>query len=145
FHIGCDEAYNFDLSHTESMNAICDYINEVAEELREQGRQTIVWGDMFLYRYSHYNSKNHYYCNALGQVGNNQYPYVQGTGGTTHPYQGFLTPSYSIKGTNVSWGHHSRRYNYLFMDGHVEPLEPNGDAGDRSMAYWVANNHWKEW
>ncbi len=64
FHIGCDEAYNFDLSHTESMNAICDYINEVAEELREQGRQTIVWGDMFLYRYSHYNSKNHYYCNA---------------------------------------------------------------------------------
>ena len=88
---------------------------------------------------------NHYYCNALGQVGNNQYPYVQGTGGTTHPYQGFLTPSYSIKGTNVSWGHHSRRYNYLFMDGHVEPLEPNGDAGDRSMAYWVANNHWKEW
>ena len=64
FHIGCDEAYNFDLSRTESMDTICDYINEVARELREQGRETIIWGDMFLYRYPHYNAKNHYYCNA---------------------------------------------------------------------------------
>lgn len=64
FHIGCDEAYNFDLSRTESMDAICGYINEVTAELQEQGRQTIIWGDMFLYRHPHYNAKNHYYCNA---------------------------------------------------------------------------------
>jgi len=64
FHIGCDEAYNFDLSRTESMDAICDYINEVAAELAAEGRETIVWGDMFLYQHSHYNPKNSYYCNA---------------------------------------------------------------------------------
>jgi len=64
FHIGCDEAYNFDLTQRESMDAICDYINEVAAELAAEGRETIVWGDMFLYQHSHYNPKNSYYCNA---------------------------------------------------------------------------------
>ena len=64
FHIGCDEAYNFDLTNPEAMDRICDYINEVACQLQEQGRETIVWGDMFLYQYSHYNPKNRYYCNA---------------------------------------------------------------------------------
>lgn len=64
FHIGCDEAYNYDLTNQESMDAICDYINEVALDLQEQGRETIIWGDMFLYRYPHYNPKNRYYCNA---------------------------------------------------------------------------------
>lgn len=64
FHIGCDEAYNFDLSTKDSMNFICDYINEIAAELEEQGRTTIAWGDMFLYKYPHYNPQNYYECNA---------------------------------------------------------------------------------
>lgn len=64
FHIGCDEAYNFDLTQPAAMDVICDYINEVACQLREQGRQTIVWGDMFLYQQLCYNPKNSYYCNA---------------------------------------------------------------------------------
>lgn len=60
FHIGCDEAYGFDLNTEEGMNAICDFINEIAEEMGELNRRILVWGDMFLYRHPHYNPKNSY-------------------------------------------------------------------------------------
>jgi len=63
FHIGCDEAYNFELTK-ENIDLICDYINGINEEMRVQKRRIIVWGDMFLYRHSHYNPKNSYACNA---------------------------------------------------------------------------------
>ena len=63
FHIGCDEAYNFQLTK-ENMDLLCDFINEIQEDLTQQGRKAIIWGDMFLYPYSHYNSENRYYCNA---------------------------------------------------------------------------------
>ncbi|MBO5270728.1 MAG: family 20 glycosylhydrolase, partial [Clostridia bacterium] len=62
FHIGCDEAYNFDLSTEGGMNAICDFMNEIAEEMASCGRRIIVWGDMFLFRHPHYTDK--YTCNA---------------------------------------------------------------------------------
>lgn len=45
FHIGCDEAYTFRPSDSE---AICAYLNGIANELRKTGRRTILWGDMFL-------------------------------------------------------------------------------------------------
>lgn len=64
FHIGCDEAYNFDLSTSEGMDAICDFMNEVAKDLCSVGRRLIVWGDMFLFRHPSYNPKNRYTCNA---------------------------------------------------------------------------------
>ena len=63
FHIGCDEAYNFELTK-ENMDLLCDYINGINEEMRLQNRRVIVWGDMFLYRHSHYNPNNKYACNA---------------------------------------------------------------------------------
>lgn len=63
FHIGCDEAYNFVLTE-ESATEICDMINEMAEELRQEGRRTIVWGDMFLYRHKHYVNPRNYACHA---------------------------------------------------------------------------------
>lgn len=63
FHIGCDEAYNFELTK-ENMDLLCDYINGINEEMRLQNRRVIVWGDMFLYRHSHYNPNNKYTCNA---------------------------------------------------------------------------------
>ena len=63
FHIGCDEAYNFEMTK-ENMDLICDYINGISEEMRLQNRRVIVWGDMFLYRHSHYNPNNKYACNA---------------------------------------------------------------------------------
>ena len=63
FHIGCDEAYAFDFTE-ENMDSICGFINEIAAEMKEEGRRVIIWGDMFLYRYAHYEPKNKYDCNA---------------------------------------------------------------------------------
>ena len=63
FHIGCDEAYIFDFT-TEEMDSITDFINEVYEELRQENRRAIIWGDMFLYRNPDYNQKNRYSCNS---------------------------------------------------------------------------------
>ena len=63
FHIGCDEAYSFDFTE-ENMDYICGFINEIAEEMKAEGRRVIVWGDMFLYKHPHYNPKNRYCCNA---------------------------------------------------------------------------------
>ena len=64
FHIGCDEAYNFDLTQKENADLICDFINEISDEIKSSGRRAIAWGDMFLYRYPHYNKNNRYECNA---------------------------------------------------------------------------------
>ena len=63
FHIGCDEAYNFDMTQ-ENMDFICDFIHEISQEMGVQGRRVIAWGDMFLYRHSQYNPQNKYSCNA---------------------------------------------------------------------------------
>lgn len=63
FHMGCDEAYNFELTK-DNMDMICEFINEISEEMRSQNRRVIVWGDMFLYRHPHYNPNNKYACNA---------------------------------------------------------------------------------
>ena len=63
FHIGCDEAYNFEFSE-ENMNFLADFINEINDEMTALGRRIFVWGDMFLYRYDHYNPTNKYTCNA---------------------------------------------------------------------------------
>ena len=62
FHIGCDEAYNFDFTEAH-MGDICDYINEVCLQMKESGRRVIVWGDMFLAQHPAYKGKN-YICGA---------------------------------------------------------------------------------
>ena len=64
FHIGCDEAYNFDLTKKEHRDILCDYINGISEELNQIGRKTIIWGDMFLFKHPTYNPENRYSCNA---------------------------------------------------------------------------------
>ena len=63
FHIGCDEAFGFDLNKTEGMDTVCDFINEISRELAEVGRRPIAWGDMFINRHEDYN-KNAYFCLA---------------------------------------------------------------------------------
>lgn len=63
FHVGCDEAYNFEFTK-ENMDLICDYINEISDDMESANRRVIVWGDMFLYRYPHYDQNNKYTCNA---------------------------------------------------------------------------------
>ena len=55
FHVGCDEAYGYDLNPVENRDAICDFLNEIAEEMAAYGRRILAWGDMFLYRHPHYN------------------------------------------------------------------------------------------
>lgn len=63
FHIGCDEAYGFEFTK-ENMNFISDFINEISDEMSLQNRRVIVWGDMLLYRHSHFSTGNKYTCNA---------------------------------------------------------------------------------
>ena len=63
FHIGCDEAYNFEFTE-ENTDALCGFINEISDEMTALGRRIFVWGDMMLYRYGYYNPKNRYTCNA---------------------------------------------------------------------------------
>ena len=63
FHIGCDEAYNFEFSK-ENMDFICDFINEVSSEMKTSGRRVIAWGDMFLFKHPDYSPNNVYCCNA---------------------------------------------------------------------------------
>ena len=63
FHIGCDEAFHFELTR-ENLNFICSFLNEISDELRKAGRRAIAWGDMFLYRHPEFNPKNQYTCNA---------------------------------------------------------------------------------
>lgn len=63
FHMGCDEVYNFQYDKA-NMDCVCDFINEISEELRVNNRRAIVWGDMFLYRRPHFNPNNAYTCNA---------------------------------------------------------------------------------
>jgi hypothetical protein len=63
FHIGCDEAYNFEFTK-ENMDFICDFINEIRREMSLSGRRIIAWGDMFLYKHEHYRKENRYTCNA---------------------------------------------------------------------------------
>lgn len=62
FHVGCDESFCYDLKDKKVMDDVCDYINEMSAELTAKGRRAIVWGDMFLYRYPEYKSKNVYPC-----------------------------------------------------------------------------------
>lgn len=63
FHIGCDEAIHFEFTE-KNLQTVCDFINEIGDELHASGRRAIVWGDMMLYRHAHYNPKNNYSCNA---------------------------------------------------------------------------------
>ena len=68
FHIGCDEAYHFDYTD-ENLDYISGFINEIADEMRAEGRRVIVWGDMFLAHAEWHNKKNKYECNAPSEEG----------------------------------------------------------------------------
>lgn len=64
FHIGCDEAYNFDISNKDSVDLVAGFINSVSEDMKKRGRRIIVWGDMFISKRADYNPENKYDCNA---------------------------------------------------------------------------------
>lgn len=52
FHLGCDEAYSFATcplcSRKNGNELLLNYLNGLAEELKEQGRIPIIWGDALL-------------------------------------------------------------------------------------------------
>ncbi len=58
FHIGCDEARGFDFSD-DSINSICGFINSTAEDLKIDGKRTMVWGDMFITKEGYDKSKKY--------------------------------------------------------------------------------------
>ncbi len=62
FHIGCDEAYNFDLTKKENRDLIVSYLNETEQDLAAMGRRAIMWGDMLLAPRSDY--QPHLYTSA---------------------------------------------------------------------------------
>ncbi|MBO5223813.1 MAG: family 20 glycosylhydrolase [Clostridia bacterium] len=66
FHIGCDEAYGFDFSE-KSMSGFCEYLNEIADDLKSRGRRAIAWGDMFIARHPEFNKDNRYTCNCKSE------------------------------------------------------------------------------
>jgi hypothetical protein len=62
FHLGCDEAYSLGYGENRA-EALCRYLNRIAAELREQGRRTIIWGDMLLLRRDYVSEPQKYSCN----------------------------------------------------------------------------------
>lgn len=59
FHLGCDEAYNYEHSE-ENHHILTDYLNGISEELAAEGRRPIIWGDMLVSHHESFNKNNHY-------------------------------------------------------------------------------------
>lgn len=59
FHLGCDEAYNFKIDKDNS-HMLTDFLNEIAEELAQQNRRAIMWGDMLVAKRAEYDPQNRY-------------------------------------------------------------------------------------
>ena len=62
FHLGCDEAYNFEVT-PENYTVLTDYLNGISSELTAQGRRAIVWGDMLIANHN-WTTNNHYTVNC---------------------------------------------------------------------------------
>ena len=59
FHLGCDEAYNFEIT-TENYTVLTDYLNGIAAELAKVGRRPIIWNDMLIFNRDTFNKNNPY-------------------------------------------------------------------------------------
>lgn len=59
FHLGCDEAYNFEIT-PENHTVLTDYLNGISEEMVSCGRRPIVWGDMLISSRDSFNENNRY-------------------------------------------------------------------------------------
>ena len=62
FHLGCDEAYNFEVT-PENYTVLTDYLNGISDELKEKGRRPIVWGDMLIAKHD-WTTGNRYTVNC---------------------------------------------------------------------------------
>ncbi len=59
FHLGCDEAYNFEIT-SENYTVLTDYLNGISDELAPSGRRAIIWGDMLIAGRDSFNKNNRY-------------------------------------------------------------------------------------
>lgn len=62
FHLGCDEAYNFEIT-PENYTVLTDYLNGISDELKEKGRRPVVWGDMLIAKHD-WTTDNRYTTNC---------------------------------------------------------------------------------
>lgn len=59
FHLGCDEAYNFEIT-TDNYKLLTNYLNGISSELEAKGRRPVVWGDMLVSNHSSFNKNKTY-------------------------------------------------------------------------------------
>lgn len=59
FHLGCDEAYNVEIT-PENHTVLTEYLNSISDELAVSGRRPIVWGDMLIASRESFNPNNRY-------------------------------------------------------------------------------------
>ena len=59
FHLGCDEAYNFEIT-TDNYTVLTEYLNGIFAELAKSGRRPIIWGDMLISNRDTFNKRNIY-------------------------------------------------------------------------------------
>ena len=65
FHIGCDEAYDYENMSSQDIDILLEYIKEISDDLASYGRRPIMWGDMLLY--NRYDSGNLYACSCVDE------------------------------------------------------------------------------
>ncbi len=63
FHIGCDEAYNYEFT-PDNVDRVVYMINGAAAELKKEGRRAMIWGDMLLAKKPGYDPENKYTLNC---------------------------------------------------------------------------------
>ncbi|MCQ2470724.1 MAG: family 20 glycosylhydrolase [Clostridia bacterium] len=66
FHLGCDEAYNVEITE-ENYTVLTSYLNGIAQELKGFGRRAIVWGDMLIAKREKYETNNSYITNCQSE------------------------------------------------------------------------------
>ncbi len=59
FHLGCDEAYNVEIT-SENYTVLTDYLNQISDELSACGRRAVIWGDMLIKERDTFNKNNRY-------------------------------------------------------------------------------------
>ena len=69
FHIGCDEAFILGYGQNYAKE-IAEYINEIEEDLRAEGRRPMIWGDMLLSKAFLPEGTRGYMCNSSEEIAN---------------------------------------------------------------------------
>lgn len=67
FHIGCDEAFILGYGQNYAKE-IAEYINEIEEDLRAEGRRPMIWGDMLLSKAFLPEGTGGYMCNSSKEI-----------------------------------------------------------------------------